>query len=601
VSGGSQWTLGVLPSLGSGLSDLARSGQHERLLQYDLRAYAEVYDRILYFSYFDERLEQFTDDPLLRERVRVLPRRGRWAARTYAALLPFLYRREFESCRALRVMQFPGVVPALIARRVLGIPFVVTYGYHYGEIARLAGSRVKPVLYRTLERVALPQAAGVVVTSPEMEAEVRRWRTGGIGQFPNGVDVQAFSPAPRVSTDPAVILYVGRLEAEKNIGRLIDAVAALRPRRLRLVLIGDGRLRHSLERRASEAGVSVEFRGVIPHSALPQEFNAVAVFALPSLSEGHPKALIEAMACGTPCAASARGGIPSLIEDGKTGLLFEPTDVTSIAAALARLLDDQPYARALGAAARTQVVERYDARRLLREEARWVRSVTSSPTETGAFEAYAEAFPIDEVLPEYVERRLVEQARSTPRTVLDLGAGDGRYVDLFSRHLPPATLVIGVEISFLRARRMRARGLRVVVARSEELPFREGTFELVTLIEVIEHTTSPKDSLDEIHRVMARNGRLVLTTPNYPVKRLYDVRAAVRARSLGRLRDDPTHFSKQSASRLGRLLHARFPRVTLEGTAILGEGRFAFVRRLKERPIGLRLANKLFAICSKLG
>jgi len=601
VSVASSTTLGVLPALGSGLTDLARSGQHERLIDYDLRAYAEVYDRIFYFSYFDERLEQFTDDPVLRERIRVFPRRGPWSSRAYAVLLPFVYRREFAACQALRVMQFPGIVPALIAHRCFGVPFVVTYGYHYGEIARIAGSRIKPSLYRLLERVALPRAAGVIVTSPQMEAEVRRWRSGGVGRFPNGVDVQQFSPTPHVSPEPPGVVYVGRLEPEKNLERLVDAVAALRPRAVRLILVGDGRLRVALERRARESGIGIELRGTVPHSALPAELNAAAVFALPSLSEGHPKALIEAMACGVPCVASARGGIPSLIEDGKTGLLFDPTDVTAIAAALRRLLDDPSYARALGAAARTQALARYDARRLLREEARWVRSITSTAPETAAFEEYAEAFPIDEVLPEFVERRLIEQTRVSPRTVLDLGAGDGRYVDLFSRRLPPATLVVGVEISFLRARRMRARGLRVVVARSEALPFRDETFDLVSLIEVIEHTSSPKGSLDEIHRVMAARGRLVLTTPNYPIKRLYDVRAALRARNLARLRDDPTHFSPQSATRLRRLLTARFPRVTLEGMAILGEPRFRFVRRLKSHPLGLHLANKLFAVCSKSG
>ena len=61
-----------------------------------------------------------------------------------ALLLPFIHREQFRRCEVLRVMQLPGVIPALGARRLFGTPFVVTYGYRYGEVAHIAGSRVKP-------------------------------------------------------------------------------------------------------------------------------------------------------------------------------------------------------------------------------------------------------------------------------------------------------------------------------------------------------------------------------------------------------------------------------------------------------------------------
>src|SRR5439155_17149584 len=128
----------------------------------------------------------------------------------------------------------------------------------------------------------------------------------------------------------------------------------------------------------------------------------------------------------------------------------------------------------------------------------------------------------------------------------------------------------------------------VVVAQTEALPFREAAFDLVSLIEVIEHTQSPAQSLSEIRRTLRRGGRLVLTTPNYPVKRLYDARAALRARSLGRLKDDPTHISPLSAPRLARLLATRFAAVHLEGTALFGERRSAWLRRLKATSLGRR-------------
>jgi len=592
-------SIGILPVLGSGLTDLRRGGQHERLLAYDLRHYAAAYDTVYYFSYFDEALSEFTRDPLLRERVVVLPRRGAWSPKAYALLLPFIYRKEFRRCDVLRVMQFPGVIPALGARRLFGTPFVVTYGYRYGEVARIAGSHLKPRLYSLLERLAIPRAAGVIVTSRELEAHVKGLHpTARVIYAPNGVDTTAFAPRPsRAGGDRRSVLYVGRLSPEKNLERLVAAIGRLTTR-ARLVVIGAGDRRADLERQAVAAGVDVEFRGVIPHGELPAHFNSADTFVLPSLTEGHPKVLIEAMACGLPCAVSARGGNLTLVQEGVTGLLFDPEDTTAMALAVDHLLTDESLARRLGAAARALVADRYDAHALLEAEVRFVSQASQDAPLRELFEHYADAFPIDDTLPEFVARRFDELVRARPRAVLDVGAGDGRYLGFFQSRLSGA-LVVGCELSLTRAQRMRAKGFRVVVARSEQLPFRDGAFDLVTLVEVLEHTQSPARSLEEVRRVLRRGGRLALTTPNYPVKRLYDARAAVRARDVRRFRDDPTHISPLSAGRLERLLTPRFESVELEGTSLFGESRSRWIRALKGSPFGRRLSNKLFAVCAK--
>ena len=552
-----------------------------------------------YFSYFDETLAEFTRDPLLRERVVVLPKRGPWSPRIHALLLPLIYRDQFRRCEILRVMQFPGVIPALGARRLFGTPFVVTYGYRYGEVARIAGSRLKPRLYSLLERMAIPRAAGIIVTSRELEAHVKGVHSGArVIYAPNGVDMTTFAPRPSApNVNRRSVLYVGRLSAEKNLERLVSALGLL-SLPAHLVVIGTGDRRDILERQAAAAGVSVEFRGVVSHGELPAHFNGADVFVLPSLTEGHPKVLIEAMACGLPCAVSARGGNLTLVQDEVTGLLFDPEDISAMARAVERLLTDVPLARRVGAAARALVADRYEVHELLEAEVRFVRQASQDVPLRDLFEDYAEAFPIDDTLPEFVAQRFHELLETAPRAVLDVGAGDGRYLRFFESRLSQA-LVVGCEISLTRAQRMRAKGLRVVVARSEELPFRDGAFDLVTLVEVLEHTQSPARSLEEVRRVLRHGGRLALTTPNYPVKRLYDARAAVRARDVRRLRDDPTHISPLSARRLERLLRPRFESVELEGTSLLGESRSRWVRALKGSTLGRRLSNKLFAVCAK--
>jgi SAM-dependent methyltransferase len=215
------------------------------------------------------------------------------------------------------------------------------------------------------------------------------------------------------------------------------------------------------------------------------------------------------------------------------------------------------------------------------------------------FEGYARDFSMDEGLPEFPAERLRQLALDGPRSVLDLGAGDGRYLDFLAPLLPSGARLVACEISLVRARRIRAKGFPVVVAQSEALPFMAGAFDLVSFMEVIEHTQSPAASLDETVRVLRPVGRLALTTPNYPMKRLFDLRAAFRQRSWARLRDDPTHISPLSAGRLERLLRPRFARAHIEGTAIPGEGHIRWLGRLRESRIGLRLSNKLFALCTK--
>ena len=83
------------------------------------------------------------------------------------------------------------------------------------------------------------------------------------------------------------------------------------------------------------------------------------VFVLPSLSEGSPNALLEAMACGLPIVATRVGGVPEIAVDGETALLVPPEDPVALARAIDRLLRDRPLAARLGSAARAAVLTRY--------------------------------------------------------------------------------------------------------------------------------------------------------------------------------------------------------------------------------------------------
>lgn len=363
--------VGLLPSLRSGLQDLAATGQHVRLIEGYLRPYARAFEEVRYFSYANESLSQYTTDPELLQRVRLYPGPGP-NARMYPALMPFRYWRQFGGCEVFRVFQITGVVPALLAKRLRRIPFVTTYGFWYSE---LSGSGLKSRLRAWVERYGLKHAAAVIVTTPELAAHVAE-RVGPtkVHLIPNGVDTSHFAPAPRPPNPVKQILYVGRLAPEKNLSSLVAAVAKLDDRiDARLVFIGHGPLRESLETQARTLGVRAEFLGVVEHHLLPRYFRQADTFVLPSFTEGHPKALLEAMSCGVPCVASARGGILSIVRDGETGLLFEPDDVAGLARQLQLVLASDGTGRMLAERAREEILRSYDLSALVQREIELLR------------------------------------------------------------------------------------------------------------------------------------------------------------------------------------------------------------------------------------
>jgi glycosyltransferase involved in cell wall biosynthesis len=365
--------VGLLPALGGGIRAMARSGQQSRLIDGYFRPYLRAFEGIDYFSYLPESLAEFTDDPMLRARVRLLAPPGPMARGRRAAQIPFAHGAQMRECSALRVFQITGVIPALIARRRFGIPYVTTYGFWYAELSQPGPKRV---LKGLVERLGLKHAAAVIATTPELAARASRLARR-VELIPNGVDTALFRPAPsRPANRPTRILYVGRLSAEKNLRTVVTATSYMGDD-VRVTMVGSGPLRDELEAQATERHVAVEFPGVVDQRQLFDVYATADVFVLASFTEGHPKVLLEAMACGVPCVASDCAGNRSLVTDGRTGLLFDPRDAKHLAGCLERLIKDPPLARRLADAARAEVVARYDLRVLVEREIALLRQVAT--------------------------------------------------------------------------------------------------------------------------------------------------------------------------------------------------------------------------------
>jgi len=361
LDGRNEKRLGVLLNQGDSLAQMRQEGQEVRFVDHYLRRYAAAFAHVSVFSYGADRARPLPN-------ARFLPGRPGWLGPLYGLVLPLRYARLFRRLSLLRVMQTGGALPAVVARLLFGVPFVTTYGYRYGEFMRVKGRRFYGWWLDRLERLALRLAARVIVTTPSLREHAARWADPRkVVLLPNGVDLGRFQPAERrARPGKKTVLFVGRLTAQKNLPLLVQALAPLR-QRVRLRCVGQGEMAREIERQAAAAGLELHLPGAVPHERIPALLREADLFALPSRIEGHPKALIEAMAAALPCVGTDAPGIRDVIVHEQNGLLTAP-EAHAFGAAVARLLDDEALARRLGENARRAALEHYDLESLLARE-----------------------------------------------------------------------------------------------------------------------------------------------------------------------------------------------------------------------------------------
>jgi len=236
-----------------------------------------------------------------------------------------------------------GVAAALVARRWRR-PLVLTV------LGSDLNVQAQSILIRGQIRWALRQADQVSAVSQALRARVLAFGVPAerITVIPTGVDVRWFHPLDRAAARARLgwpqtgklVLFVGNLLPVKGVVDLLDAFAQLRARRgdVGLALVGEGPLRGEVERRA-RTSPGLTLVGPRPHHEVPQWLGACDVLCLPSLAEGLPNVVQEALACGRPVVASAVGGVPELIPGEHCGLLVPPRQPGRLAEALNQALE----------------------------------------------------------------------------------------------------------------------------------------------------------------------------------------------------------------------------------------------------------------------
>jgi glycosyltransferase involved in cell wall biosynthesis len=218
-----------------------------------------------------------------------------------------------------------------------GRPFVVTLhgSGTAGRFSDLALARRAPRLVRLL----LARARAVICCSEQLADAMRSCGLTNVHAIPYGVDVPS---ALHAEDAEPFVLYAGRLSPEKNIDVIAEATAGMRR-----VIAGDGPLRQLVP----------DALGFVGHDELSRLYDRAGAVVLVSRMEGLPNVVLEAMAHGKVVIATPVGGIPTLIEDGRTGFLVPVGDAAALRNTIERVLEDAELRERVGEAARARVSE----------------------------------------------------------------------------------------------------------------------------------------------------------------------------------------------------------------------------------------------------
>lgn len=256
---------------------------------------------------------------------------------------------------------FTSTPAALRAARRLGVPAVLTL--HVASMEEFDGWRgaVARLYEKTLSRRILAQADALVAVSDAVAGSVRRHTGREVTVIPNGVDVDRFFPESSRNQKGKRVVFVGRLIANKGPDKLLSAfrhVLDVVPTAT-LRMVGDGPMRRTLERyvQSNDLSESVEFLGL--RRDIDRLLREADVLVRPSLVEGMPLAVLEAMSSGLPVIVSNVGGVKELVENEVSGIVVPPRSESALVGALVRLLNDEELRVKMGAAGRQRVVENF--------------------------------------------------------------------------------------------------------------------------------------------------------------------------------------------------------------------------------------------------
>ncbi len=262
---------------------------------------------------------------------------GKRGCSLYSFLMPLFCRRLLKSADIFKTNQMDGSWTAVLAKWLYRKHLIVRTGYTWSLLRKRHNApKHRQKMIEIAERLAYKNAS-VVITTTQTQAnyiiENYRLSKKSVQVIPNYVDTRLFAPQKSIEKYSDRLIFVGRLNEEKNLFNLIEAVAKTG---MILDIYGQGGIRDKLEALVKKLNAKVNFMGVVPNNELPGILNRYRYYILSSFYEGMPKTLLEAMACGLVCIGTNVEGINNIIEDGVSGYLAKETSTDALVKAIKR-------------------------------------------------------------------------------------------------------------------------------------------------------------------------------------------------------------------------------------------------------------------------
>lgn len=251
------------------------------------------------------------------------------------------------------------------------LPIVTTvHSLYKHRMESLFVNPLAPFLAR-FERMCMRKADMLIAVCKAMAAEIENYGISAdkIGMIYNGIDAKEFNPNTSsetvfekydIQSDDRMLLYVGRLgDKRKGLPFLFQSLQVLQKKeRVKLLVVGGGNIEQArMLAERFEVEDHVAFAGYVEHGEMPSIYAASDIFVLPSVSEGLPFTLLEALCMGKPVVASNIPGVDEVIQDGENGIMVEPKSPSAITDGVMNLLRDEDLAERLGANGRRTVLE----------------------------------------------------------------------------------------------------------------------------------------------------------------------------------------------------------------------------------------------------
>jgi glycosyltransferase involved in cell wall biosynthesis/ubiquinone/menaquinone biosynthesis C-methylase UbiE len=405
----------------------------------------------------------------------------------------------------------PNGVPAAITCKLLKIPFVISL---HGSDIFVAD---KNFIFRWVAKWVFSQASYVTACSQELFDRAKKINPGiNISLLAWGADPEIFKPINNReeirrkygwSKDEVIIIALGRFVYKKGFDRLISIVPDLLKNNynFRVVIGGSGPLEKELNNLVEKLGIGdhVSFPGQIPWDEVPDFLAAADIFVLPSQRDkagnldGLPTVLLEAMACGLMCVASDIGGVRLVIQDQNNGFIIDQDDQLKFVEILRELLNNQRINRYIGGLARQSVLDKYNWLQVAVEFEKLLYKSTRELKKTRLGQLYRV---------KYLKKfNMIFDGEK----VIEIGCHDARMLSDIN-----ASFRVGLDID----PGIPTQKISMIKADGCYIPLPDNSFNVIYLLDVIEHVEDDEKLVNEALRILQTGGKLILTTPHIKIR-----------------------------------------------------------------------------------